>query len=150
VCHSIPDAVGLAIKTPVGTVVYTSDFKLDDAPPDGHPTDMERFRRLGEEGVLLLLSDSTNAERGGRSGSERDLHGPFERIFSEAPGRIVVANFASNIHRIQHLVRVAVQFDRRVAVVGRSLQQNFKTARCGRRRGCCCSPPGARASRCRR
>jgi ribonuclease J len=109
--------------------VYTSDFKLDDAPPDGHPTDMERFRRLGEEGVLLLLSDSTNAERGGRSGSERDLHGPFERIFSEAPGRIVVANFASNIHRIQHLVRVAVQFDRRVAVVGRSLQQNFKTAR---------------------
>jgi ribonuclease J len=129
VCHSIPDAVGLAIKTPVGTVVYTSDFKLDDAPPDGHPTDMDRFRRLGEEGVLLLLSDSTNAERNGRSGSERDLHVPFERIFSEAPGRIVVANFASNIHRIQHLVRMAVQFDRRVAVVGRSLQQNFKTAR---------------------
>jgi ribonuclease J len=129
VCHSIPDAVGLAVQTPVGTVVYTSDFKLDDAPPDGHPTDMDRFRRLGEEGVLLLLSDSTNAERNGRSGSERDLHGPFERIFSEAPGRIVVANFASNIHRIQHLVRMAVQFDRRVAVVGRSLQQNFKTAR---------------------
>ncbi len=129
VCHSIPDAVGLAIETPVGTVVYTSDFKLDPAPPDGLPTDMDRFRRLGEEGVLLLLSDSTNAEREGRSGSERDLHGPFERIFGEAPGRIVVANFASNIHRIQHLVRMAEQFDRRVAVVGRSLQQNFKTAR---------------------
>jgi ribonuclease J len=90
---------------------------------------MERFRRLGDEGVHLLLSDSTNAERMGRSGSERDLHAPFERIFGEAPGRIVVANFASNIHRIQHLVRMAVQFDRKVAVVGRSLQTNFKTAR---------------------
>src|SRR5437870_848480 len=129
VCHSIPDAVALAIQTPVGRVVYTSDFKLDPDPPDGHPTDMERFRRLGGEGVQLLLSDSTNAERSGRSGSERDLHVPFERIFGEAPGRIVVANFASNIHRIQHLVRMAVQFERRVAVVGRSLQTNFKTAK---------------------
>jgi ribonuclease J len=129
VCHSIPDAVGLSIETPVGRVVYTSDFKLDPAPPDGHPTDMARFRKLGDEGVLLLLSDSTNAERTGRSGSERDLHGPFERIFGEAPGRIVVANFASNIHRIQDLVRMATQFERRVAVVGRSLQTNFKTAR---------------------
>ncbi|HEX9363285.1 MAG TPA: ribonuclease J [Candidatus Dormibacteraeota bacterium] len=129
VCHSIPDAVALAIDTPVGRVVYTSDFKLDPAPPDGLPTDMERFRRLGDAGVLLLLSDSTNAEREGRSGSERDLHGPFERIFSEAPARIVVANFASNIHRMQHLVRMATQFGRRIAVVGRSLQQNFKTAR---------------------
>ena len=129
VCHSIPDAVALAIETPVGRVVYTSDFKLDDAPPDGLPTDMARFRQLGDEGVLLLLGDSTNSERGGHSGSERDLHAPFERIFGEAPGRIVVANFASNIHRIQHLVRVAAQFERRVAVVGRSLQTNFKTAR---------------------
>ena len=129
VCHSIPDAVGLSIETPVGRVVYTSDFKLDPSPPDGNPTDLERFRRLGDAGVLLLLSDSTNAERQGRSGSERDLHGAFEKIFSEAPGRIVVANFASNIHRMQHLVRVAAQFDRKVAIVGRSLQQNFKTAR---------------------
>ncbi len=110
-------------------MVYTSDFKLDPAPPDGLPTDMARFKRLGDEGVLLLLSDSTNAEREGHSGSERDLHAPFERIFGTAPGRIVVANFASNIHRIQHLVRMAIQFDRRVAVVGRSLQQNFKTSR---------------------
>jgi ribonuclease J len=129
VCHSIPDAVALAIDTPAGRVVYTSDFKLDPAPPDGLPTDMDRFRRLGDEGVLLLLSDSTNSEREGRSGSERDLHGAFERIFAEAPGRIVVANFASNIHRMQHLVRMAAQFGRRIAVVGRSLQQNFKTAR---------------------
>jgi ribonuclease J len=129
VCHSIPDAVGLSIETPVGRVVYTSDFKLDPSPPDGAPTDIERFRRLGDAGVLLLLSDSTNAEREGRSGSERDLHAAFERIFSEAPGRIVVASFASNIHRMQHLVRVAAQFGRRVAVVGRSLRENFKTAR---------------------
>ncbi|HVH63986.1 MAG TPA: ribonuclease J, partial [Candidatus Dormibacteraeota bacterium] len=129
VCHSIPDAVGLAIDTPVGKIIYTSDFKLDPSPPDGYPTDMERFRRLGEGGVLLLLSDSTNAERNGRSGSERDLHEAFEYIFANAPSRIVVANFASNIHRIQHLVRMAVQFGRRVAVVGRSLQQNFRTAR---------------------
>src|SRR3989440_8925357 len=120
VCHSIPDAVALAIQTPVGRVVYTSDFKLDPAPPDGLPTNMERFRKLGDAGVLLLLSDSTNAERPGRPGSERDLHDAFERIFSQAPGRIVVANFASNIHRIQHLVRMATQFGRRVAVVGRS------------------------------
>jgi ribonuclease J len=129
VCHSIPDAVALAIDTPVGRVVYTSDFKLDPAPPDGSPTDMERFRRIGDQGVLLLLSDSTNAERDGRSGSERDLHDAFERIFSQAPSRIVVANFASNIQRVQHLMRVAAQFGRRVAVVGRSLQQNIKTAR---------------------
>jgi ribonuclease J len=129
VCHSIPDAVGLAIDTPVGRVVYTSDFKLDPSPPDGYPTNMDRFRQLGDAGVLLLLSDSTNAEREGRSGSERDLHSAFERIFTDAPSRIVVANFASNIHRIQHLVRMAAQFERRVAVVGRSLQQNFRTAR---------------------
>ena len=129
VCHSIPDAVALAIDTPVGKVVYTSDFKLDSNPPDGLPTDMARFRAIGEEGVVLLLSDSTNAERPGRSGSERDLHAPLEKIFSEAPGRIVVANFASNIHRIQHLVRLAAQFERKVAVVGRSLQTNFKTSR---------------------
>src|SRR2546423_6423103 len=129
VCHSIPDAVALSIETPIGRVIYTSDFKLDPSPPDGHPTDMERFRSLGDSGVLLLLSDSTNAEREGRSGSERDLHVAFERIFSEAPSRIVVANFASNIQRVQHLVRMAAQFNRRVAVVGRSLQQNFKTAR---------------------
>jgi ribonuclease J len=129
VCHSIPDAVGLSIGTPVGRVVYTSDFKLDSSPPDGHPTDMARFRHLGDQGVLLLLSDSTNAERAGHSGSERDLHEPFQRIFRDAPGRIVVANFASNIHRIQHLVRTAAEFQRRVAVIGRSLQQNFKTSR---------------------
>src|SRR5205807_6196106 len=99
VCHSIPDAAALAIETPVGRVIYTSDFKLEQDPPWGHGTHVERFRHLGDEGVLLLLSDSTNAERAGVSGSERDLLPQFERIFEEAPGRIVVATFASNIYR---------------------------------------------------
>ena len=128
VCHSIPDAAALAIDTPAGKIVYTSDFKIDASPPDGRPTDLERFRRLGDEGVNVLLSDSTNAEREGFSGSERDLHPVFEDIFVRAPGRIVVATFASNIHRIQHLVRLAESAGRRLAVVGRSLQNNVKTA----------------------
>jgi len=128
VCHSIPDAAALAIKTPVGMVVYTGDFKLDDDPPEGRRTDLARLGQLGREGVLLLLSDSTNAERDGHSGSERDLIEPFERIFKEAPARIVVASFASNLHRIQQLITLAEEFGRRVAVAGRSLQNNVKTA----------------------
>jgi ribonuclease J len=129
VCHSIPDAVALAVKTPVGMLVYTSDFKIDPDPPEGHATDLERFRRLGDEGVLLLLSDSTNAERPGRSGSERELGPAFEWIFARAEGRIVVATFASNIHRMQRVVRLAAEHGRRVGVVGRSLRNSFKTAR---------------------
>jgi ribonuclease J len=129
VAHSIPDAAALAIETPVGRVLYTSDFKLETDPPFGRGTDVARLRRLGEEGVLLLLSDSTNAERSGRSGSERDLAPEFERIFTEAPGRIVVATFASNIHRIQLVLRLAAAHRRPVAVAGRSLTNAFNTAR---------------------
>ena len=129
VCHSIPDAAALTIETPVGRVVYTSDFKLEQDPPWGHGTDVERFRRLGDDGVLLLLSDSTNAEREGVSGSERELVPRFETIFEEAPGRIVVATFASNIHRIQLVVRLAAQHGRHVALAGRSLRNAFRTAR---------------------
>ena len=128
VCHSIPDAVGLSIDTPVGRVVYTGDFKLDSAPLDGRPTDLRRFSQLGSEGVLLLLSDSTNAERAGHSGSERDLVAPFEAIFEEAPARIVVSIFASNIYRIQQVVNLAQRHGRRLAIVGRSIQTNFRTA----------------------
>ena len=128
VCHSIPDAVALGIETPVGRVVYTSDFKLDPDPLFGPPTDMARFRGLGDEGVLLLLGDSTNAEREGHSGKERDLAPAFERIFDEAPARIVVSTFASNIHRMQQVVELAERHRRRVAVIGRSLQNAFKTA----------------------
>ena len=129
VAHSIPDAAALAIETPVGRVVYTGDFKLELDPPWGRATDVERLRRLGDEGVLLLLSDSTNAEREGWSGSERELLPRFERIFDEAPGRIVVATFASNIHRIQLVVRLAAQHGRHVALAGRSLRNAFSTAR---------------------
>jgi len=129
VCHSIPDGVALAIQTPVGRVVYTSDFKLDPDPLYGPPTDLERFRKLGDEGVLLLLSDSTNAERPGVSGKERDLVPVFEEIFRDAPGRIVVCTFASNIHRIQQVVSLAARHGRRLAVVGRSIQNAFETAR---------------------
>ncbi|HKF19423.1 MAG TPA: ribonuclease J [Candidatus Dormibacteraeota bacterium] len=129
VCHSIPDAAGLTIETPVGRIVYTSDFKLEQDPPWGHGTDVERFRRLGDEGVLLLLSDSTNAEREGVSGSERELLPRFESIFEAARGRIVVATFASNIHRIQLVVRLAAQHARHVALAGRSLRNAFGTAR---------------------
>ena len=129
VCHSIPDAVALAIETPVGRVLYTSDFKLEQDPPLGHGTDVSRLRRLGADGVLLLLSDSTNAEREGHSGSERDLEPEFERIFEQAPARIVVATFASNIHRIQQVVTLAAAHGRRLAVAGRSLRNAFYTAR---------------------
>ena len=129
VCHSIPDAAGLTIETPVGRIVYTSDFKLEQDPPWGHGTDVERFRRLGDEGVLLLLSDSTNAEREGVSGSERELLPRFASIFEAARGRIVVATFASNIHRIQLVVRLAAQHGRHVALAGRSLRNAFGTAR---------------------
>jgi ribonuclease J len=129
VAHSIPDSAALAIDTPVGRVVYTSDFKLERNPPWGRGTDIDRLRRLGDEGVLLLLSDSTNAERRGVSGSERELEEPFERIFEEAPGRIVVATFASNIHRMQLVVRLAGKHGRRVALAGRSLRNAFSTAR---------------------
>jgi len=128
VCHSIPDAAALAIRTPIGMVVYTGDFKLDEDPPNGRPTDLQRLRQIGDNGVVLMLSDSTNAEREGHSGSERDLIEPFERIFRDAPGRIIVATFASNLHRIQQLLTLAEEFDRRVAVAGRSLQTNIKTA----------------------
>lgn len=129
VCHSIPDALAFSIETPVGIVFFTGDFKLEQDPPYGYGTDVDRLRRLGDEGVLLMLGDSTNAEREGRSGSERDLSGPFEAIFDEAPGRIIVTTFASNIHRLQRVVALAASHGRRVAVAGRSMRNSFHTAR---------------------
>ena len=119
--HSIADAVALAIHTPVGIVVHTSDFKVDYTPIVGEPIDLARFAELGKKGVLLLMSDSTNAERPGYSMSERTVGKSFEEIFVNTKSRILVATFASNIHRIQQVVDAAVKYDRKVAICGRSM-----------------------------
>jgi len=121
VSHSIPDAVALAIHTPIGTVVHTGDFKMDQTPVDGEVTDFARFAQLGEKGVLVLLSDSTNVERPGYTMSERVVGYTFDSAFRQAPERILVATFASNVHRIQQAIATAHRYDRKVAVVGRSM-----------------------------
>ena len=119
--HSIPDAVGLSIKTPVGMIVHTGDFKLDYTPIDGKMTDFRRFSDLGNKGVLLMLADSTNAERAGHTPSERTVGASFDKAFHNARSRIIVATFSSNVHRIQQVIDTAVRYKRRVAVLGRSM-----------------------------
>nr|WP_330382613.1 ribonuclease J [Anaerotignum neopropionicum] len=127
--HSIADAVALAIHTPIGTVVHTGDFKVDYTPLDGDVIDLQRFAELGKEGVLLLMSDSTNAERKGYTMSEKSVGKVFEKIFEDTPkNRIMVATFSSNIHRIQQVVNAAHMYDRKVAIIGRSLVNAVKTA----------------------
>lgn len=119
--HSIPDAVGLAIHTPAGIICHTGDFKLDQTPVDGQIADLHKFADLGSKGVLALLSDSTNAEREGYTMSEKVVGNTIEEIFRTAPSRIIVATFASNIHRIQQIFDAANKFDKKVVVVGRSM-----------------------------
>ena len=119
--HSIADAAGLAIKTPVGTVVHTGDFKVDYTPIDGKPMDFARLAELGEEGVTLLMSDSTNAQRDGYTMSESIVGHEFDKIFTNCKKRIIVATFASNIHRMQQIMNAAVKCNRKVSVVGRSM-----------------------------
>lgn len=126
VCHSIPDGVGLAIHTPLGTVVHSSDFKFDQTPVDGLLTDYAKLSQLGNEGVLCLMADSTNAERPGFTPSEETVSDTFDRVFSQAPGRIVVATFASNISRIQQVIDAAVKYGRRVGIIGRSMVENVR------------------------
>ena len=128
VCHSIPDGVGLGIHTPVGVVVHTGDFKLDQTPIDCRVTAMQRFAELGRKGVLLLLADSTNADRPGFTKPERSVGESLEGIFALAPGRIIVASFASHIHRIQQVMDVAAVHGRSVAVIGRSMVKNVNIA----------------------
>jgi ribonuclease J len=128
VTHSMPDCVALAIETPRGMVVHTGDFKLDQTPLDGEPVDFHRFAQIGAAGVLVLLADSTNIERRGFSGSEVEVIDAFEEIFTSTKGRIVVAAFASSIHRMQILVDLAAQFDRRLAFVGRGMMENSEIA----------------------
>jgi len=126
--HSIADAVSIAIDTPVGTIFHTGDFKIDHTPIEGDPIDLPRIAEIGRKGVLLLLADSTNVERPGYTMSERTVGETFDSIFRDAKGRIIVATFASNIHRIQQIINSAVKYNRKVAVVGRSMLNVMRTA----------------------
>ena len=127
-CHSIPDSVALAIHTPVGIIVHTGDFKVDYTPIDGEKMDFGRLAELGNKGVLALLSDSTNSERKGFTMSERTVGTVLDKLFLNCTKRIVVATFASNVHRVQQIVNSAVKYGRKVAVCGRSMINVIKTA----------------------
>ena len=126
--HSIPDASALYFRTPVGTIVHTGDFKMDLTPVDGRQMDIHKFAELGRRGVLLLVSDSTNAERAGYTESETTVGHAFRKAFRAAKGRIILATFASNISRIQQAINTAVQFKRKVTVLGRSMVNNVQIA----------------------
>jgi len=128
-CHSIVDGTGLAITTPVGVVIHTGDFKIDQAPAGGELTDLRKFAEYGERGVLVLLSDSTNAEREGYTLSEREIGQRLEEIIRVSPGRVIVALFASNIQRMQEVMDTAVKYGRKVAFVGRNVVINTRIAR---------------------
>lgn len=128
VSHSIPDGVGLAIRTPIGTIVHSGDFKFDYSPVDGRRTDFAKLADLGRSGVLLVLSDSTNAETPGYTPSEQEVGQTFDALFAKATGRVLVATFASNISRVQQVVNTAGRFNRKVAVVGRTMVNNVRMA----------------------
>ena len=128
-CHSIPDSVMLAIHTPVGTVMHTGDFKIDHTPIDGKLMDLGRIAEIGNKGVLALMSDSTNSERKGYTMSESSVGEVFDKLFLNCTKRIVVATFASNVHRVQQIVNSAVKYGRKVAVCGRSMINMIDTAR---------------------
>jgi ribonuclease J len=139
ITHSIVDAVALAIRTPLGTIVHTGDFKFDQTPLDGHPSDLARFAALGDAGVLVLLSDSTNVERPGVTPSERSLGPKLEAVFRRATGRILVSTFASHLHRIQQVLDLSARTGRRVGVIGRGMVQNVAI---GQELGYLRVPPG--------
>src|SRR5215207_2548900 len=128
VTHSMPDCVALAITCPVGTIVHTGDFKIDQTPIDSEHFDLHRFAELGAQGVLALFADSTNVDRRGFTGSEIEVIESFEEIFTSTEGKLVVAAFSSSIYRMQVLVDLAAQFDRKVAFVGRSMEKNSEIA----------------------
>ncbi|HIE93064.1 MAG TPA: ribonuclease J [Acidobacteria bacterium] len=128
VTHSIPDCVAVAIHTPAGVLVHTGDYKFDQTPLDGEPLDVQRFAELGRSGVLALFGDSTNIERPGFTGSERDVVPGLDEVFSHATGKIVVAAFSSSLHRIQIVVDLAVQHGRKLVFAGRGVLQNTEIA----------------------
>jgi len=129
VTHSIPDAAAVALTTPLGTVLFTGDYRFDQTPVDGHPADISRLARFGDEGLLLLCGDSTNADRGGFALSESEVGPRLLEVFSRCRGRIVVTSFASNIHRVQQVIDTADRLGRRVALLGRSMVKNVGIGR---------------------
>lgn len=129
VSHSIPDSCAIAVKSPIGTVLFTGDFKMDFTPIDHEVTDIQRLAELGKKGILCLFSDSTNVERPGFTMSESNVGKTFEHLFSEATSRIIVATFASNLHRVQQVIYAAERYKRKVALSGRSMVNNVKIAK---------------------
>ena len=126
--HSIPDSVALAIKTPLGTVIHTGDYKIDVTPISGGMIDLTRFGELGNEGVLALMMDSTNVEKPGHSDSERKVGASFERLFVGCKKRIIITTFASNVHRLQQIIDVAAKYKRKVAITGRSMENVLRVS----------------------
>ncbi len=126
--HSVPDAVALAIHTPIGTVVHTGDYKFDHTPTDGQPADFGTLARIGNQGVLVMMGDSTRVESPGYTPSERVINDSFDKIFANAPGRIIIATFASLLSRVQQVIDTASRYERVVALVGRSMVNNVQMA----------------------
>ena len=126
--HSIADAVALAIKTPLGTIIHTGDFKIDVTPIQGNMTDLVRLGQLGNAGVLALLSDSTNVEKAGHSASERKVGETFDKLFKNCDKRIIITTFASNVHRLQQIINVASKYNRKVGITGRSMENILRVA----------------------
>ncbi|RUM45472.1 MAG: ribonuclease J [Hydrogenimonas sp.] len=127
--HSIIDASSLAIRTPAGIIIHTGDFKIDHTPVDGYPADLHRLAQYGEEGVLCLLSDSTNSHKPGITRSEKTVGPTFDHLFSKAKGRVIMSTFSSNIHRVYQAIEHGIKYNRKVAVIGRSMERNLETAR---------------------
>ncbi|MBO4547817.1 MAG: ribonuclease J [Abditibacteriota bacterium] len=128
VAHSIPDTCGLVIRTPLGSVVQTADFKFDSHAVNGYTVDLTRLAEIGKEKIIAFLCDTTNVEKPGHTGSEQEVGESLDRIISEAPNRVILAAFASNIHRVQQVVDIAEKYGRRVAIVGRSMIENCRIA----------------------
>src|SRR3972149_5616489 len=128
VCHSIPDAAGIIVRTPEGIVIHSGDFKIDYTPVSGKPTDLSRLAQLGAQGVLLLLCDSTYAELPGYTPSERKVGESLERVIANAPGRVIVTTFSSLISRVQQVMDAAAKYQRRIFIVGRSMTDTVNIA----------------------
>jgi ribonuclease J len=127
--HSIIDASSLAIRTPAGVIIHTGDFKIDHTPVDNYPADLHRLAQYGEEGVLCLLSDSTNSHKDGITRSEKTVGPTFDHLFAKAKGRVIMSTFSSNIHRVYQAIEYGLKYNRKVAVIGRSMERNLETAR---------------------